>query len=73
LGGLVSAGIDPESAVLKKSGVSMKGVLLLPEIWRFTKNNPLTIEKLEINDAFEMKSIMIGKSDPDKKNLSSLA
>lgn len=67
LGGLVSAGIDPESAVLKKSGVSMKGVLLLPEIWRFTKNNPLTIEKLEINDAFEMKSIMIGKSDPDKK------
>lgn len=67
LGGLVSAGIDPESAVLKKSGVSMKGVILFPEIWRFTNSTPLTIEKLEISDAFEMKSIMIGKSDPDKK------
>jgi hypothetical protein len=69
LGGLLSAGIDPESAVLKKSGVSMKGVILLPEIWRFTNAKPLTIEKLEISSDFEMKSITIGKSDPDKKNL----
>lgn len=67
LGGLLSAGIDPESAVLKKSGVSMKGVILLPEIWRFTNAKPLTIEKLEISSDFEMKSITIGKSDPDKK------
>ncbi|MFY7829843.1 MAG: hypothetical protein ACOVQ4_22095 [Flectobacillus sp.] len=66
-GGLVSAGIDPESAVLKKAGISMKGVILIPEIWRFTNTNPLTIEKLEISTDFKMKSIMIGKSDPDKK------
>jgi hypothetical protein len=66
----VMAGIDPESPTLKKSGISMKGIILMPEIWRFTSNEkPMTIEKLEIDKKFGMKTVIIGKSDPDKKEI----
>jgi hypothetical protein len=71
-GGMVTAGIDQTSAVLKKSGVSMKGILLFPEIWRFKSNGkPLTIEKLEIDKKFAMKTAIIGKSDEAKKEITS--
>jgi|GEM_PF-6997784 len=64
-------GIDPTTAVLKKSGVSMKGVFFFPQLWQFLvdKNKPPTIEKLEIDRKFEMKTISIGKSNPDKKEI----
>ncbi|MDI9861608.1 fibronectin type III domain-containing protein [Flectobacillus roseus] len=62
--GVVSAGIDPASAVLKKSGISMKGIVSLPEVWRFKSNGkPLLIEKLEIDKKFDLKTLIIGKSD----------
>jgi hypothetical protein len=61
---VVSAGIDPASAVLKKSGISMKGIVSLPEVWRFKSNGkPLLIEKLEIDKKFDLKTLIIGKSD----------
>ncbi|MFY7890492.1 MAG: hypothetical protein ACOVOW_16370 [Spirosomataceae bacterium] len=66
----VMAGINPEEAVLKKSGISMKGVLLLPEIWRFKMDDPaLAIEKLEIDKKFAMKMATIGKTDEAKPEI----
>lgn len=48
----------------------MKGILLIPQIWRFKDNgNPMTIEKLEIDKKFLMKTAIIGKSDPNKKEI----
>lgn len=66
----VMAGINPNEAVLKKSGISMKGVLLLPQIWAFKMDSPaLTIEKLEIDKKFEMKTAIIGKADTTKPEI----
>jgi hypothetical protein len=64
-------GINPEKAVLKKSGISMSGVFFLPAIWSFVgdKDNPPTIEKLEIDKKFNLKLLSIGKSNPDKKEI----
>lgn len=67
---LMMAALDPETVVLKKSGVSMKGILLFPQIWRFVSDGkPLTFEKLEIDKKFELKTAIIGKSDKDKKHI----
>jgi len=64
-------GIDPTTVILKKSGISMKGVFLIPRMWQLfmDKNKPPTVEKLEIDTKFELKTLVIGKSNPDKKEI----
>ncbi len=70
LGKGLRIGVDPTTTVLKKSGVVMKGILKFPEIWMFKSGDtPPTIEKLEIDKKFELKSISVGKSDEKKKEI----
>ena len=70
LGKGLRIGIDPTTTVLKKTGVAMKGILKFPEIWKFKSGDtPPTIEKLEIDKKFGLKSITVGKSDEKKKEI----
>jgi hypothetical protein len=55
--------IDKSSAVLKKSGIGMKGNVRFPQIWKFKTDKPLIIEKLDIDKEFGLKQINFMKGD----------
>ncbi len=59
----ISVLIDPTSAVLKKSGVGMKGNIQFPQIWKFKTDKPLIIDKLDIDKEFGLKQVTFMKGD----------
>lgn len=59
----ISVHIEKASAVLKKSGISMKGNIEFPQIWKFKTDKPLIIEKLDIDKSFGLKQVNFAKGD----------
>jgi len=49
--------VEKNSAVLKKSGVSLKGVMSFPEIWKLKIDRPLIVEKIEVDKKFDLKQV----------------
>ncbi len=49
--------VEKNSAVLKKSGISLKGVLSFPEIWKLKVDRPLIVEKIEVDTKFDLKQV----------------
>lgn len=60
---VISVLIDPSSAILKKSGVGMKGNIQFPQIWKFKTDKPLIIDKLDIDKEFGLKQVTFMKGD----------
>jgi hypothetical protein len=64
-----SLNIDKTSGVLKKSGITMKGVMGFPELAFFKRDKPILVEKLEIDKKFDLKQVILGNGTEGSKSI----
>jgi hypothetical protein len=69
----VSLNVEKSSAVIKKSGITMKGVLSFPEILFMKRDKPILVDKLEIGKDFGLKQVIFANGTEGSKNIAELS